>query len=101
MSINQEAVLGVIFEVLNNLNLERDPENQVPVGIDTVLFGGTSLLDSLALVSVIADVEMGISDFVGEPVTLMDDRALNQERSPFTNVRSLCDYILQLTAGKA
>jgi hypothetical protein len=100
MALTQESILAIISQVLTNLNLEREPNNQVPVGADTALFGGSSLLDSLALVSVVADVEIAVSDALGEPISLMDDQALNQERSPFTDVRSLCGYILHLTEGK-
>lgn len=97
----QESILAIIFQALTNLNLERDPANQVPLDIDTVLFGSASLLDSLALVSVISDVEMAVSDATGEPISLTDDEALSQPVSPFTDVRTLCTYVLGLTSGKA
>lgn len=100
MALTQESILAMIYQALNNLNMERDPAEQVPVGIDTALFGGDALLDSLALVSIISDVEMDVSDAVGEAICLTDDRALSQEVSPFTDVRTLCGYILQLTSGK-
>jgi hypothetical protein len=100
MAPTQESILAIVFEALTNLNSERDAANQVPLDIDTVLFGGTSLLDSLALVSVISDVEMAVSDAVGEPISLTDDKALSEPVSPFTDVRTLCAYVLQLTGGK-
>lgn len=101
MALTQESVLAIIFKALANLNLERDEANQVPVGIDTAIFGGDSLLDSLDLVSVIADVEMAVSDALGESISLTDDEALTQEKSPFADVRTLCAYTLQLTSRKA
>ena len=101
MNLTQESVLAMIAQALENLNLERDTASQIPVGIDTALFGGASLLDSLSLVSVIADVEMAVSDAMGESISLTDDQALNQEKSPFTDVLTLCAYILQITGGKA
>ena len=97
----QESIQAIVFQALTSLNLERDPASQVPLDIDTALFGSTSLLDSLALVSVISDVEMAVSDAVGEPVSLTDDQALSQTVSPFTDVRTLCAYLLQLTSSKA
>jgi len=57
-------------------------------------------LDSLALVSVIVDVETAVSDELGEPICLTTEEALNREESPFADVRSLCAYILHLTRGK-
>ena len=101
MALSQDPILEIIFQSLANLNAERDASDQVPVGIETQLFGGNSVLDSLALVSVISDVEMGVSDAMGEVITLTDDRAMSQKISPFTNVRTLCAYILSLDDGKA
>ncbi len=98
---SQEAILAIIFQALTNLNLERDASSQVPLDVDTALFGGASALDSLALVSVISDVEMAVSDAVGEPISLTDDQALSQQVSPFTSVRTLCAYVLQLTHERA
>ena len=100
MKLTRGSVEGIILKVIENLNLEREPDNQVPVGVDTVLFGSASALDSLALVSVIADVEMAVSEAAGEPISLMDDRALSQEQSPFTDVRALTAYILKIAGGE-
>lgn len=100
MPITRESALKVIYDALTNLNLEREGGRQVPLAPETALFGRNSLLDSLALVSVIVDVETGLSDLLGEPVNLTGEDALSRERSPFTDVRSLCAFILHLTEGK-
>lgn len=101
MALTQESILAIIYESLTNLNSERDAASQIPLGPETALFGGASLLDSLALVSVISDVEMAVSDAAGEAICLTDDQALNQPVSPFIDVRTFCAYILKLSAGKA
>ena len=100
MPITQESALRIIFQALRNLNTERVGEAQVPLAMETPLFGRNSLLDSLALVSLIVDVETAVSDEVGEAICLTSDEALNQERSPFADVRALCSYIVHLTEGK-
>jgi acyl carrier protein len=101
MALTQETILAIIYEAIANLNAERAADSQIPASLDTPLFGGAALLDSLALVSVISDVEMAVSDAVGEAISLTDDQALSQETSPFTDVRTLTAYILRLTGGKA
>jgi len=63
---------------------------------DTRLVGGNTVLDSTALVSVIIEVEQQMDDRYGAPITIADDRALSQERSPFRTVNSLVDYVLKL-----
>ena len=100
MPITEESALRMIFQALANLNKEREGEVQVPLAIETPLFGKNSLLDSLALVSVIVDVETAVSDELGEAICLTSEEALTQEKSPFADVRALCDYILHVTEGK-
>lgn len=58
-------------------------------------------LDSLSLVSVIVDVEGDISDLLSHSISLTDDRAMSQEISPFSNVKSLLAYIMILAAEGA
>lgn len=62
----------------------------------TRLFGGSELLDSLGLVSVLMDVEQQVNDRLGLTITIADERAMSQERSPFRTVGSLTDYVLLL-----
>ena len=63
---------------------------------DTRLVGGNTVLDSTALVSLITEVEQQIDDRCGVSITIADDRALSQERSPFRTVNSLADYVITL-----
>jgi hypothetical protein len=46
-------------------------------------------------VSVIVDVETAVADELGRAVSLTDDTAMTQEVSPFSNVTTLADYIVQ------
>jgi hypothetical protein len=101
VSITQESALKIIYQALANLNEERDGRAQVPLAPETALFGRSSLLDSLALVSVIVDVESALSDELGVPICLTGEDALNREESPFADVRSLCAFIVQLTGGRS
>lgn len=95
---DEEVVLGVIYNALETLNAELAVEEQISVGPDTVLFGEASSLDSLSLVSVIVDIETGVSDKFGQPVSLSDDRAMSRNPAPFTSVETLKAYILEVLA---
>ena len=94
--ISKQSVQDIIMQALKNINQERSGNEQIPISIDTCLFGTNSALDSLALVSVIVDVETAISEVSGRDICLTDDRAMNQESSPYSDVGSLTDYILVL-----
>jgi hypothetical protein len=94
--LTKDAVHTIIFQALTNINEERDSDDQLDISPSTVLFGADAVLDSLSLVSVIVDVEAAVSEASGRDVVLTDDRAMSQEVSPFSDVKSLSGYILLL-----
>jgi hypothetical protein len=69
----------------------RDPE--------AVLFGKQGMLDSLALVSFLLEVEARVESSLGRPVELASEHALCRKTNPFQTVNLLADYILELTRG--
>lgn len=94
--LDKNAVQAAIFQALNNINDERGPDEQLKVGPETRLIGSDAVLDSLGLVSVIIDVEAAISAASGRDLSLTDDRAMDQAVSPFSDVRTLTEYIILL-----
>ena len=92
------AVLQIVLEALENLNQELDAGQRVELGPATPLFGPDARLDSLSLVSVIVDVETALTLKWGAPVSLTDDRAMSREISPFDDVTTLTDYVMELLA---
>jgi len=101
MELSFAAIADIILQALADLDDERPADDKIAGTVDTQLFGPEAVLDSLGLVSVIADVEMAVSDLVGHAVSLMDDVALSQENSPFESVRSLADYVMTLVGQPA
>jgi acyl carrier protein len=65
-------------------------------GPDTALFGERGLFDSLGLVSLVLAVEEAIQDGHAVTISLADERAMSQTRSPFRTVQSLAEYAGQL-----
>ena len=53
-------------------------------------------MDSLALVSFIADLEDKISDEFEKDIILADEKAMSQRTSPFRSVETLTNYIQKL-----
>lgn len=98
MSNPKAAVLESIYQALQALNAERGAAEQIVIGPETCLFGEQSELDSLALVSVIVDLETAVSDKFGRLISLTDDKAMSREPVPFTDVSALQGYILELVA---
>jgi acyl carrier protein len=59
----------------------------------THLLGGQSPLDSIGLVTLIADLEGDIQREFGKTVILADEKAMSLTLSPFRKVSTLIDYI--------
>lgn len=79
-----------------SLNAELPEADQIAFSPETQLFGPGAALDSLGLVSLIVDVETGVSDAFGREVSLTDDTAMSQVVSPFASVESLSNYIVEM-----
>lgn len=61
------------------------------VNESTRLFGGR--LDSVSVVSLLVELEEQIADHCSVAITIADDLAMSQQRSPFRTVGTLADYI--------
>ena len=92
MKINKKDIITVIInEASSIIDLENDKIN-----FDTTIYGNDSRLDSLGLINLIVAVEQNIEDEFDVTITLADDRAMSQKRSPFKTVGTLTNYIEML-----
>jgi D-alanine--poly(phosphoribitol) ligase subunit 2 len=87
--MTRQETIELICRMYNELAppFQGDPA----VNESTRLFGGR--LDSVNVVSLIVGLEEQIADDCGVSITIADDRAMSQQRSPFRTVGSLADYI--------
>jgi acyl carrier protein len=98
--MTQEEIADAILDAVRALNLSRMPEHQVDVKPDARLFGPGSPLDSLGLVSLLIDIEDALRDR-GLDISLSDEHAMSQSRSPFRSVQALAAYIDQRQSAGA
>jgi acyl carrier protein len=95
-SIAGDEILNLIYDVIDELN-ETLPENQrLAKSPETLLFGGGANLESLGLVRLVLLLEQKVQDDLGRTVTLVDEKAMSQSRSPFRTVAALADYVATL-----
>lgn len=99
--LDHAAVQGIVLSALETINEERADGDTLVVSPQTRLFGADAELDSLALVSVIVDVEEAVSAASGRTIALTDDRAMGQEVSPFSDVQTLTAYVVKLLSEPA
>ena len=86
----------IIIETLKELNEELENDSFINPNLKTKLYGIDGAMDSLALVSFIADLEDKISDEFEKDIVLADEKAMSAKTSPFRNIESLSSYIKEL-----
>jgi acyl carrier protein len=95
---SREAVVGMLVDGVRSRLVEVGEEVPADLGEGTRLVGEQAVLASLALVSLIVEVEQTLEDDFGVTLTLADERALSQRHSPFRTIGTLADYVGQLLA---
>ena len=85
-------LLPLIQKCMHEIGKEQDIELPRDVSADTGLFGSDGLFDSMGLVSLVVAVEEAIEDQYGVSISLADQRAMSQKRSPFRSIGSLAEY---------
>lgn len=92
----KDKIMSIVYEALNDLNEELELDILHNPNLKTKIFGTNGALDSINLVSLIADLEERISEEFGKDLVLANEKAMSQKVSPFRNVEALTDYINQL-----
>jgi acyl carrier protein len=69
------------------------------LGPETPLLGRAGVLDSLGLVTLVVALEQTLEDEYGVSVSLADERALSERKSPFRTIGTLAEYAERLIDG--
>ena len=97
MEIDRSGIIKIVFNSIETLNEEKeDKDNLLALEEETRLLGRGAKLDSLGLVTLIVDIEQRLADEIGMEISLTDEKAMSQTRSPFRDVKSLVNYICSL-----
>ena len=94
--MNRDRLIQKLFDVIDDLNTQLPEERCLQKTTSTVLFGRSGNLDSVELVRLIIGMEEKIEAEFGIAISLADERAMSQERSPFETVGSMVDYMAAL-----
>ena len=89
----ENRITALILESLREFGDDMGIDGLRDANADTRLYGRMSLLDSIGLVNLIADLEERIEEAFGVNVVLADERAMSMTRSPFRRVGTLAGYI--------
>ncbi len=91
---DKEIVRAIVIDSLRGLSEQRQPARRFEVSADCGVYGAGGALDSLELVNFVVEVEQRLEEQLGVVITLADERAVSEKRSPFRNVSSFVDFII-------
>ncbi|TDR74118.1 hypothetical protein DFP78_109177 [Photobacterium lutimaris] len=91
--MNKE-ILDLLIEAIEEQSLFLDEPVDLSKGSDTALYTQDGQLDSLSLITIIADVEKQISSQFGFKLKLANERDLGMEKSPFSTLGAMHAFIL-------
>ena len=92
MTVSQ-PVLDAVNSAVDDLNEILDADQRLAKSPDVALIGKDASLDSLGLVNLIVLVEEKIQGEFGVGITLVDERAMSQSKSPFRTLGSLAEFV--------
>ncbi len=91
-----DRVTELVHAAIRELGAELQKPELAEPNPEMRLIGSSSPLDSMALVSLIADLEGRISTEFGKDVILADESAMSTYRSPFRSVAALTEHVRKL-----
>ena len=94
--IMRKDLVTLIMECVQNLPSENGEEPFRQLTEESALFGKDGILDSIGLVSLVVAIEQAIEDQYDTSISLADERALSQKRSPYKTIGSLAEYATRL-----
>lgn len=95
-----KQIKQIIFNALINMADELENEELKNPNENTKIYGIDGNLDSLALVSLITDLESELSEKLNIDIVLADEKAMSMRNSPFRDVMTLTQYIYDLSKDK-
>lgn len=94
MRLNRHEILALVLDALGAVSESRPTGEQFVPEPETPLLGQGAVLNSLELVTFVLEVETQLGEQFGIQVTLADERAFSQMRSPFRRPSALAEYIV-------
>ena len=91
-----ERVSQAVLSAVDELNTQLPAGVSVEKSLDAPLYGAGGKLESLDFVTLIMEVEEKINAEFGTNITIADENLLSKEKSPFSSLRTLIEYLEEL-----
>ena len=97
---NRERITNAVHGAVDELNEQLPANGQIGKSLDAPLYGTAGTLESLDFVTLIMEVEEKINAEFGTDITITDDNLLSKEKSPFSTLGTLIDYLQEMLKDK-
>jgi acyl carrier protein len=98
---SDERIRTAVFSAVDELNSQLPTGITVEKSLDVPLYGAGGKLESLDFVTLIMEVEEKINAEFGTDITIADENLLSKEKSPFSTLRTLIEYLHELVKPPA
>lgn len=93
---SDERIAKAVYAAVDELNAQLPGGVHVEKALDAPLYGSTGKLESLDFVTLIMEVEEKINAEFGTDITIADEDLLSKEKSPFSTLGTLIEYLQEL-----
>ena len=94
MDKDREFILSLLMKTIQLFIADEQIPNIETVDEATPLFGKDAAIDSMGIVSIIAEVEEQLIMY-GHDIEIISDKAMSQKNSPFQTIGTLTDFIVE------
>ena len=92
----KEKIQEIILESLKEFNEEKTKDEALEISYDTILLDKQGKLDSLDFVTLIVIIESNIFNRLDKNITIVSEKAFSKNYSPFKNVETLTEFVVEL-----
>ena len=93
---DEERIAKAVYAAVDELNEQLPKGAQVEKSLDAPLYGAGGKLESLDFVTLVMEVEEKINAEFGTEITIADENLLSKQKSPFSSLRTLVEYLEEL-----
>ena len=91
--MTNERITSCVYAAVDEMNSQLPKQAQIAKTVDSPLYGRSGKLESLDFVTFIMEVEEKIKSEFGIEITIADENLLSREKSPFSTLGSLIEYL--------
>ena len=95
-----DRIRKAVYAAVDELNQQLPGGVQVEKSLDAPLYGASGKLESLDFVTLIMEVEEKVNAEFGTDITIADENLLSKEKSPFSSLGTLIEYLQDLLREK-